>query len=178
MSFCRRRLTFALHPGRHIPREHHAWGKTMPSGVIRGAAPYFSNQELEQLVVITRRISGQTLTTWDFPILSFLSWAMSFLITRGAGAFSFFTRGAGACVQTLCHSVEADGIARFRDFASAGGRRGFTMQGLINQESSHDSITPVWLSQSVHQPHTSPRHQGVEGGWQDLYGGGRLLRVA
>ena len=126
MSFCRRRLTFALHPGRHIPREHHAWGKTMPSGVIRGAAPYFSNQELEQLVVITRRISGQTLTTWDFPILSFLSWAMSFLITRGAGAFSFFTRGAGACVQTLCHSVEADGIARFRDFASAGGRRGFT----------------------------------------------------
>lgn len=66
-----RRLAFELHPGRHVPRDHNAWGKTMPSGVIRGAAPYFSNCELEQLVVIAQRVSGQCL--WDFPIAPFLS---------------------------------------------------------------------------------------------------------
>lgn len=79
LAFCRRKLLFDLHPGRHTPRDHNAWGKTMPSGVIRGAAPYFSNSELESLVSITQRlqrVSGQCLSTWDFPIAPFLSWVM------------------------------------------------------------------------------------------------------
>ena len=53
--------------------DHNAWGKTMPSGVIRGAAPLFSNSELETLVSITQRVSGQCLSTWDFPVAPFLS---------------------------------------------------------------------------------------------------------
>ena len=73
LSFCRRKLSFDLHPGSHVPRDHNSWGKTMPSGVIRRAAPFFSNSELESLVSITQRVSGQCLSVWDFPIAPFLS---------------------------------------------------------------------------------------------------------
>lgn len=59
-------LRWPAHPAFHVPRQHHTYGKTMPSGLLRGAIPYRSDGNLCELANISRRITGQALKSWEF----------------------------------------------------------------------------------------------------------------
>lgn len=66
-----RRGLLPLHPGTHDRIDHNAWGKTMPSGIVAGARPWRSNDDLTCLTSIASRVVRANLTAWEFAIREF-----------------------------------------------------------------------------------------------------------
>ena len=59
-------------PGSHDPHDHHAWGKTMPSGVLVGCRPWRAHDELCFLVNVAERVVKANLSSWEFSIHEYL----------------------------------------------------------------------------------------------------------
>ena len=70
--FLQKKLEGRLLPGSHDAHDHHAWGKTMPCGVILGGRPWRSPNELSFLVSVAERVTKANLCAWDFAVQDFL----------------------------------------------------------------------------------------------------------
>lgn len=70
-AFCRRQVPFSITPGLYQPHIAHTWGKSMPPGSLCGTRPFFSDDALELLTFVSRKVTGAAMSSWAFAVAEF-----------------------------------------------------------------------------------------------------------
>ena len=70
-AFCRRQLPFPITPGHYQPHIAHTSGKSMPPGSLCGARPYFCDDALMLLTLVSRKVTGAAMSSWAFAVAEF-----------------------------------------------------------------------------------------------------------